>query len=57
MWLGNVDFLLKTPVYFAKAAMPRHLIFFYVSVPISKNTVMTFFSDLYLQQGAQRGWG
>lgn len=49
MWLGNVDFLLKMSVHFAKAAMPRHLIFFYVSGPISKNTVMTFFSDLYLQ--------
>lgn len=45
------------PMYFAKAAMPRHLILFHVSVPISKTTVMTFFSDFYLLQGAQRGWG
>lgn len=52
MWIS-----LKKPVSFAKAAMLRHFIFFHVSAPISKNTLMTFFSDLNLLQGVQRARG
>lgn len=54
-WLGNVDLLLKMPVCLArKAEMPRHFVFFCVLVLISKNTLMTFFSDLYVLQRIQR---
>lgn len=53
-----MDLLLKTPVPFGKKpTMPSYFVFFCVSAPISKNTLMTFFSDLYLPQGIQKGRG